>query len=70
MTSFILLLNITIIIIIIIIIIITIIIIIIIIDKTHNIYHLIYAASTYMILVNMVMVIKHFHDLLMNHSCH
>ena len=69
MTSFILLLNITIIIIIIIIIIITIIIIIII-DKTHNIYHLIYAASTYMILVNMVMVIKHFHDLLMNHSCH
>ena len=31
------------------------------IDKTHSIY----AASTYMILV---MVIKHFHDLLMNYS--
>ena len=33
------------------------------IDKTHNMY----AASTYMILV---MVIKHFHDLLMNYSCY
>ena len=34
-----------------------------IIDKTHNIY----AASTYMILV---MVIKYFHDLLMNYLCY
>ena len=33
------------------------------IDKTHNIH----AASTYMILV---MVIKHFHDLLLNYSCY
>ena len=37
------------------------------IDKTHNIYDLIYAASTSMILV---MVIKHFHDLLMNYFCY
>ena len=54
MTSFILLLNITIIII----------------DKTHNIYDLIYAASTYMVLVNIVMVIEDFHDLFMNYSCY
>ena len=39
----------------------------IIIDKTHNIYGLIYAASTYDF-VNIVMVIKHFHDLLVNYS--
>ena len=37
------------------------------INKTHNIYDLIYAASTYDF-VNIVMVIKHFHDLLMNYS--
>ena len=39
------------------------------IDKTHNIYDLIYAASTYDF-VNIVMVIKHFHDLLVNYSCY
>ena len=49
---------------------IAIIIIIIIVEKAHNIYDLIYAASTYMILVNIVMVIKHFHDLLMNYLCY
>ena len=39
------------------------------INETHNIYDLIYAASTYGF-VNIVMVIKHFHDLLMNYSCY
>ena len=39
------------------------------INKTHNIYDLIYAASTYDF-VNIVMVIKHFHDLLVNYSCY
>ena len=38
------------------------------IDKIHNIYDLVYAASTYDS-VNIVMVIKHFHHLLMNYSC-
>ena len=37
------------------------------INKTHNIYDLIYAGSTYDS-VNIVMVIKHFHDVLMNYS--
>ena len=54
MTSFLLLLNITITI-----------------DKTQYLWlDLIYAASTYMILVNIVMVIKHFYDLLMDYSCY
>ena len=39
------------------------------INKTHNIYDLIYAGSTYDF-VNIVMVIKHFHDVLMNYSFH
>ena len=39
------------------------------INKTHNIYDLISAASTYDF-VNIAMVIKHFHDLLMNYSCY
>ena len=38
------------------------------INKTHNIYDLISAASTYDF-VNIAMVIKHFHDLLMNYYC-
>ena len=40
------------------------------INETHNIYDSIYAASTYDLPVNIVMVIKHFHDLLMNYSCY
>ena len=37
------------------------------INKTHNIYDFIYAGSTYDF-VNIAMVIKHFHDVLMNYS--
>ena len=37
------------------------------INKTHNIYDFIYADSTYDF-VNIAMVIKHFHDVLMNYS--
>ena len=37
------------------------------INKTHNIHALIYAASNYDF-VNIVMAMKHFHDLLMNYS--
>ena len=39
------------------------------INKTHNIYDLIYAASTYNF-ANIAMVIKHFNDLFMNYSCY
>ena len=39
------------------------------IGKTHNIYDLIYAVSTYDS-VNIVMLIKHSDDLLMNCSCY
>ena len=38
------------------------------INKTHSIYDLISAASTYDF-VNIAMVIKHLHDLLMNYYC-
>ena len=55
MTSFILLLN-----------IVVLINIVITIDKTHDIY----AAGTYDSVVNIAMVIKHFHDLPMNYSCY
>ena len=39
------------------------------INKTYNIYDLIYAASTYDF-KNIIMVIKHYHNLLLNYSCY
>ena len=38
------------------------------INKTHNVHDSIYAASTYDFAVNIFVVIKHVHDLLMNYS--
>ena len=39
------------------------------INETYNIYDLIYAASTYDF-KNIIMVIKYYHNLLLNYSCY